>query len=941
MAYVRGVYRYTSGTGPHVMDDMPEHVTGTLLIWHIASSVTPMLTTALAAGWALHPTYTPTTVNSVRQNWLYKIATSDSETPPQLDNTGTGYVNQTVVSVEDYDTVNIFDVQDKTSNTAVETIALPTPTTTVDECLVLDAFAIYNAAVNLRPYFIKTEVQHLVREVGNRIAIAIGYRVQRTAGALPAATGYCSTSAYYAGTASCITIRNKSGGTLPAYAVQHYTKLLEECRLDSAINTALGVSGVNTYDTITTIGAFAVENRAFALAVGTPTDTTYKCHHHAYTATVTTGSLWSGQGIQWSAPIDLTNRALSFNWSCSDRARMGTEGCIVVLESSAGNWTAFNLRRLNAILTSAVYTAVIDSTSSVYASAGTTDFSSIVRIHWLYRRTSTTNQSLSVFGLRLVDRAAPCIIVGGGANQPINAERIAAIGNSHDGGNSFTIAGSPIGLGGQMVMRLPVQIGNGTIPSYYDVAGQSFEVARRRFVPARIFDFDVGEGIVGMDFKACGACVMNDKASILASTDGKLHYRLLSGTSSADVYDFDAKQILNGTVTWDSGVEASGILFAKCNEVDGKAAEFTRCTFDQATVSGSNSALKLDDGGKALSCIFNAADAGDYAVRIDAAGTYTLDGSTFSGYTTPIKVTATTGTVTIHMALGQTAPAYSSDGATVVFDIPTVSATGSVNGMVAGGRLFIFNETTAAEMANAIQAGTSYSASYQDGTGYTAGDTILMRFRKPGYEDIEARTTATSGGWSFTIAPVVDPHTTLTSPANITVDYVNKKIRATGARTTITAQELVDIITNAEATEDGIRLPAFAEISGLVELTPGVFTALTVELIDWQASWAAGSVSQAYLTSGNIVGGLAGDVVEDVVGGPQVTIMLAQSGTTIAVGSGVLPADITAIAAASSAAILAAAETTPIHADAKKLNGATVIGTGSTGDAWRGVGVAP
>ncbi|MEN9438317.1 MAG: hypothetical protein RIR09_2972, partial [Pseudomonadota bacterium] len=38
-------------------------------------------------------------------------------------------------------------------------------------------------------------------------------------------------------------------------------------------------------------------------------------------------------------------------------------------------------------------------------------------------------------------------------------------------------------------------------------------------------------------------------------------------------------------------------------------------------------------------------------------------------------------------------------------------------------------------------------------------------------------------------------------------------------------------------------------------------------------------------------------------------------------------------------AILAAAQITPIHADARKMNGATVQGDGSESDKWRGLGV--
>jgi len=40
-------------------------------------------------------------------------------------------------------------------------------------------------------------------------------------------------------------------------------------------------------------------------------------------------------------------------------------------------------------------------------------------------------------------------------------------------------------------------------------------------------------------------------------------------------------------------------------------------------------------------------------------------------------------------------------------------------------------------------------------------------------------------------------------------------------------------------------------------------------------------------------------------------------------------------------AILAAAQITPIHADTQLINSAPVIGDGTDGDDWRGVGVPP
>ena len=46
-------------------------------------------------------------------------------------------------------------------------------------------------------------------------------------------------------------------------------------------------------------------------------------------------------------------------------------------------------------------------------------------------------------------------------------------------------------------------------------------------------------------------------------------------------------------------------------------------------------------------------------------------------------------------------------------------------------------------------------------------------------------------------------------------------------------------------------------------------------------------------------------------------------------------------AAEIAAAILAAAQITPIHADTKLMNSAEIIGDGTEGNDWRGLGVPP
>jgi len=72
----------------------------------------------------------------------------------------------------------------------------------------------------------------------------------------------------------------------------------------------------------------------------------------------------------------------------------------------------------------------------------------------------------------------------------------------------------------------------------------------------------------------------------------------------------------------------------------------------------------------------------------------------------------------------------------------------------------------------------------------------------------------------------------------------------------------------------------------------------------------------------------------DPFGGAVVNVRYEAPGIAIGYstsGSGTV--DVNAIAAA----VLALAQVTPIHADAKKMNGALITGDGSEGNLWRGV----
>jgi len=266
----------------------------------------------------------------------------------------------------------------------------------------------------------------------------------------------------------------------------------------------------------------------------------------------------------------------------------------------------------------------------------------------------------------------------------------------------------------------------------------------------------------------------------------------------------------------------------------------------------------------------------------------TLDAATLSGTgaITPvagfkIKIRVTTVTPDPTNALTSIRIDTVTDAVSQLLPYPyKTDALVSVSPIVSGSHIQLYNVTKATELYNGIP-GISLAYEYYNGIEISSGDTIRLRVRKNGKEDVELNTTATNTGSSFLVSQEVDPHCTGATISNYSVDFVNKKIRATGSRDAFTCQEVADIICTEEATTDGIRLVPFAAITGLVTLSSGVQTGLTVNLIDWQVSWGAGSVAQAFITDGNLVGGIANDPVEDISGGPQVTINLSAAATVI------------------------------------------------------------
>jgi hypothetical protein len=771
--------------------------------------------------------------------------------------------------------------------------SLPSVTTTADNSLLLTIFTAGTPAGFETPDNF-WGVDFSVGRVSDNSTISnptvrstVASRAQYTAGATP-------TYDYVSGTAIraqywTIAIKNKVGGVKPMGISNPPTRITDFYNNDTF--TAASLTSLSTlHATIDGQPTFAPASIGAVTSGNGVVTNNPPILDWFRTISITPPTATTGvSGVYWTLP-SATDYTAGLWCLFFQRAVVGSDGIDGVYHyfaDASGNWSVY--RPLNRFEGSSYNTLVrhLPDETRVDGSVTPPNLSAITRRGIAYRQISSS-AGARTFNLRaecVQPFTAPLTLVGGGSANPITARTVARMLTSGAAWRLAFVQGQA-----QQVIAMPYQLGNGTIETYVDDEAQALEYPR----VGGVLGYTVLSNRQEIRIKASAADTINLSAGIKGTS--RQQDFVIDPASSTDANYGFAGTFLGWKVTGKTGVPMEGATWLDCAKIDGKGGSYDNCTFRSGTAT--DAALRLENGGSAAGAAF-VKGAETYAIEVQGTGTINIAEATFSGYTKPLNILSSSGTVTIELGPDDAQPTYDTAGATVVFDQAVVLSTASVEWTQTGSSVQVYNVTSATEIyAAANVVGTSWSLSYTPPTSFDVGDTVRVRIRKAGYEPIEATAIVGSTGWSVFGDQVVDSRYSASSPANYTVDYINLKIRATGSRAQFLAQEIVDIVRQAETTIDGIKLPEFAKVSGLVTLSPGVSTALTVELEGWQLSWASGSVPQATVGGGNVVGGIGGDPVEDVVGGPQVTVNLSAAATQVSVGSGVLPSDIVAIAAA-------------------------------------------
>ncbi len=161
--------------------------------------------------------------------------------------------------------------------------------------------------------------------------------------------------------------------------------------------------------------------------------------------------------------------------------------------------------------------------------------------------------------------------------------------------------------------------------------------------------------------------------------------------------------------------------------------------------------------------------------------------------------------------------------------------------------------------------------------------------------------------------------------APFTFDFVTSRIDVDAGVADVDCATLYAAVKAAQASEEGIIYDRIGRGSGLNTLGPGVQVGLTVEVLGaWQLRFPAGDYV-ARIAGGNFIGGPGGDPIAYTAG--VQTLLIQSAASTVVTAGGSVPT-----AAQNAAAVLAAAQAAPIHADIRKVNAVTVDGAGTEAD---------
>tara|TARA_R100000951_G_scaffold114039_1_gene117404 strand:+ start:469 stop:3492 length:3024 start_codon:yes stop_codon:yes gene_type:complete len=233
--------------------------------------------------------------------------------------------------------------------------------------------------------------------------------------------------------------------------------------------------------------------------------------------------------------------------------------------------------------------------------------------------------------------------------------------------------------------------------------------------------------------------------------------------ASGATIDITGNSYVFATTSLDADATYNRQLFVGGEGVKDNGAEIRNSTFIVNSQLGADKGIvDLDSHTDIESSAFELASGTTtgHAIKINAAGSYTFNALTFTGFGADGSSTAAIynnsgGAVSIVIDGGNNPTIRNGAGATTTLNLPARNV--SVTGIVAGSTIRVYNTTTSTQVVNQLVSGTSYTASYNEGVGYSIGDVLEIRVAKIDKLEFSTSVVVTDTGWGALVSQDANP----------------------------------------------------------------------------------------------------------------------------------------------------------------------------------------
>jgi hypothetical protein len=364
--------------------------------------------------------------------------------------------------------------------------------------------------------------------------------------------------------------------------------------------------------------------------------------------------------------------------------------------------------------------------------SGTPNLSSVTRIGFELRLTGAPRNATNTWVDYLSSGNIGYSVVGGTSIDPVRLEDVYLA----DLGRGVTRK-----VSGVYYFTSAIQFGatSGTTNCYFNILNQIvvFE------------DAPVNANLYSITFASASTntTAINISGSVIKSANTATRFDLAATDANLNSFSLDSSTLANGdAISFKAGQSITNNVFQNCNTITPSTATFTGNTVSNSTTA--TGCLVLPTTGMGVSdCTFIGNTA---AIRITAAGDYIFTNMNFSGNTTDVYVTATTGTVNITVSGTGNCSTYISAGATV--NIITGTRKFKLTGIVAGSEVRVFRSSDQYEYYGSESSTGTDEFTYT----YTTDIPVYVMIVNNAYEHLRINATLVNADTTIPVQQRID-----------------------------------------------------------------------------------------------------------------------------------------------------------------------------------------